>query len=415
MSKYISTLTKQDVISILKSGIDIYQRGPYLENGEIKENNDSIYTAKMNIFGRMDEIEFLSRLYDLENMESYDSRFPNFKGDIIQHRYNNYDWDDYWFFDDDRLQLFSDDEHFLNFIKEIFNPYVREEKSNWKIFFENINDLLKIDGYELYESSKVSGRALYSWKRIDSVKKNNNKTFELKMIGSGSYANVYYYNDDDYDLKVALKRAHKDLNEEEIKRFRLEYVEMKKMNSPYIVSVYKYNNDNNEYTMEYIDNTLYKFVLKNNNKLKANTRANIVNQFLKGLKYIHSKKILHRDLSYSNILIKEMEDNLIVKISDFGLIKTEYSDLTKSNESIKGSLRDPNLNIVGYKNYKIYHEIYSVMFIIYFIMTGKQDLSLCKDEKFKQFLKKGIDTNVNNRYKDIDEVISAFRNYLISK
>ena len=98
----------------------------------------------------------------------------------------------------------EDDEHFLNFIKEIFNPYVREERSNWKLFFDNINDLLKTDGYELYEESKISGRSIYNWKRIDSIKKKNDKVINLNMIGQGSYANVYYYKDPDYDKRIVL-------------------------------------------------------------------------------------------------------------------------------------------------------------------------------------------------------------------
>ena len=51
-------------------------------------------------------------------------------------------------------------------------------------------------------------------------------------------------------------------------------------------------------------------------------RKNIALQFLKGLKYLHSKDMYHRDISFNNILIKEFDDNfVIVKISDFGLLK----------------------------------------------------------------------------------------------
>ncbi len=39
---------------------------------------------------------------------------------------------------------------------------------------------------------------------------------------------------------------------------------------------------------------------------------------LKGLEHIHSKGIMHRDLKPENILLKS-EDELIIKISDFGL------------------------------------------------------------------------------------------------
>lgn len=413
--KQLSILTKQDIISILKNGIETFQQPPYLVDGKINDEVPANYTLKMNIFGKLDEIDFLSRLYNLEELESFDRRYPNMKGDIIQHRYNNYDWDDYWFFEDERLKLMEDDEHFLNFIKEIFNPYVREERSNWKLFFDNINDLLKTDGYELYEESKISGRSIYNWKRIESIKKKNDKVINLNMIGQGSYANVYYYKDPDYDKKIVLKRAKKDLTTEEIERFKREFNQLKVLNSPYVVEVYSYNEEENEYTMEFMENTLLDYIQKNNNKLTFQTRVNLVSQFLRALQYIHSKDLLHRDISYTNVLIKEYDSTLILKLSDFGLVKIVNSDLTRTDESIKGSLHDPNLEVVGYSNYKVEHEIYSTMFIIHYIMTGKRDFSKCEDTELKKLLLKGIDSDLTKRYKSIEEVNQAFRNYIINK
>ena len=411
----LSILTKRDIILILKNGLETFQQTPYLVDGKINDDVSTNYVLKMNIFGRLDELDFLSRLYNLEELESYDSRYPNMKRDIIQHRYNNYDWDDYWFFEDDRLKIMEDDEHFLNFIKEIFNPYVREERSNWKIFLDNINDLLKTDGYELYEESKISGRGIYNWKRIDSIKKKNKKAINLNMLGQGSYANVYYYKDPDYDKKIVLKRAKKDLTAEEIERFKREFNQLKILNSPYIVEVYAYNEEENEYTMEYMDETLFDYVQKNNSKLTFQTRVNLVNQFLKALQYIHSKDLLHRDISYTNVLIKEYDSIHVLKLSDFGLVKLVNSDLTRTDESIKGSLHDPNLEVVGYANYKIEHEIYSAMFIIHYIMTGRRDFSKCDDVELKKLLLKGIDSDMGKRYKSIEEVNQAFRNYIINK
>ena len=380
-------------------------------NDEVLAN----YTLKMNIFGKLDEIDFLSRLYNLEELESFDRRYPNMKGDIIQHRYNNYDWDDYWFFEDERLKIMEDDEHFLNFIKEIFNPYVREERSNWKLFFDNINDLLKTDGYELYEESKISGRSIYNWKRIDSIKKKNDKVINLNMIGQGSYANVYYYKDPDYDKKIVLKRAKKDLTNEEIERFKREFNQLKVLNSPYVVDAYSYNEDENEYTMEFMEYTLLDYIQKNNSKLTFQTRVNLVSQFLRALQYIHSKDLLHRDISYTNVLIKEYDSTIVLKLSDFGLVKIINSDLTRTDESIKGSLHDPNLEVVGYANYKVEHEIYSTMFIIHYIMTGRRDFSKCEDIELKKLLLKGIESDLTKRYKSIEEVNQAFRNYIIKK
>ena len=64
-------------------------------------------------------------------------------------------------------------------------------------------------------------------------------------------------------------------------------------------------------------------------------------QIFKGFSYIHSKGYLHRDISFTNVLLQHYENDLtIVKISDFGLVKMKQSDLTSFGSEIKGSLND---------------------------------------------------------------------------
>ena len=67
--------------------------------------------------------------------------------------------------------------------------------------------------------------------------------YELKQIGSGSYANVYKYKDTFYNRQFVLKRAKKDLSSKEIQRFKREYEEMQEFSSPYILEVYCYNSE----------------------------------------------------------------------------------------------------------------------------------------------------------------------------
>lgn len=166
----------------------------------------------------------------------------------------------------------------------------------------------------------------------------SNKHANLHLIGEGSYALVYYYKDDFYDKKIALKRAKKDLTSKELERFKREFDELKSFKSPYIIDVYSYNAENREYTMEYMDSNLYDFIRANNDKLTITKRKNYVYQVLKAFKYIHSKGRLHRDINPKNILIKIYDDVPVVKISDFGLIKQEESTLTTVNTDFKDGL-----------------------------------------------------------------------------
>lgn len=116
-------------------------------------------------YGRLNEIEFLERLYNLYEMKSIDPRYSNAHDDIVQHTLNNGDYPYCWVFTDDRFQLNKGpDEVFLKFLCEVFHPLVRNEQRDWKRFLDEINKLIRIDGYELYPKEKISGRDVYSWR-----------------------------------------------------------------------------------------------------------------------------------------------------------------------------------------------------------------------------------------------------------
>lgn len=95
---------------------------------------------------------------------------------------------------------------------------------------------------------------------------------------------------------------------------------MNKLNSPYVLQVYRYINGKHEYIMEYMDDCLANYIINSNPKPTIRQRIKIVNQILSAFSYIHSKGLLHRDINPNNILIKKFEDIIIVKISDFGLV-----------------------------------------------------------------------------------------------
>lgn len=395
----ITEFTRQDIVDILTSG--------YYD----KKNN-----KKIQYFwsGRLDETTFLSRLYNLQEIESTDHRFKNAYGDITQHRINNWDWEDDWVFYDPRFGIKNiNDKEFLRFILEIFNPAVRDESKDWEGALDKINEFLKRDGFEIYESDNISGRQIFQYRRYSEAKIKLetpiDKSVNLHFIGEGSYALVYYYKDEFYDKKIVLKRAKKDLSDKELERFKIEFDELKSFKSPYIIDVYSYNSDKKEYTMEYMDFNLYNFIKQNNDKLTIIERKGYVYQIIKAFKYIHSKGRLHRDINPKNILIKIYDDVQVVKISDFGLIKREESTLTTVNTEFKGWFNDPNLRVIGFDKYSMCHEIYALTMTIYYLMTGKTNTSKIEDKKLQEFVKRGMNSDCSKRYKDVEELLKDFR------
>lgn len=153
--KQITEITKRDIFALFQYGMDVQE---FWESKRVQ----------CSCYGKLSEMDFLKRLYDLSALPSFDSRFDNAEGDIWQHTINNNDYEDDWVFEDKRFQLLDgDDEVLLKFLCASFHPAVRVENGYWKEFLDAVNGLLRNDGYELYPESKISGRDVYGWHKYD--------------------------------------------------------------------------------------------------------------------------------------------------------------------------------------------------------------------------------------------------------
>ena len=249
------------------------------------------------------------------------------------------------------------------------------------------------------------------FRKKDSVKINSTSAeqqyADLKQIGFGSYATVYSFFDKFYNRTFVLKRANSDLSSKEIERFKHEYEQMTRLSSPYIVEVYRYDGEKNEYIMEYMDFTLKEYIEKQ--KPAIEERKNIIYQIFRAFKFIHSKNVLHRDISPANVMIKVYDDVNVVKICDFGLVKLPDSDLTSVDTILKGCYNDPALITEGFKNYTILHETYALTRLVAFILTGKATADRITDAKLKAFVEKGLSSDKEKRFKSVAEMETAFR------
>ena len=408
----ITDVTRQDIIDIIRDGIWISLDEPEYdrETGQIIDG----YSVRMPIYGRLSEIDFLARIYDLDNMPSTDHRFSNASGDIWQHTVNNDDWDAYWYFSDSRFQLSNgnDDKYILRFICEMLHPAVRDEKRPWRKYLDKFNEILEADGYRLVAVKKISGREAYEAQEIDHVviPSSNEPVYAgMKGVGEGSYARVFRYTDPFYQKDFVVKRAKTNLNEKELQRFKREFEEMKALHSPYIVEVYSYNEEKHEYTMELMDFSLEKYISMNNQSMTLRERKSIIMQLLRSYKYLHAKDIYHRDISPKNVLLKQYDDTLVVKLSDFGLVKIVDSDLTSENTEFKGSLNDPALKTEGFTNYGLLHEMYAITLLFAYVLTGKSNWAKIDDPTIKAFMSKGTNPDKTKRFQTLDELGEAVR------
>lgn len=118
-------------------------------------------------FGKLDDVEFLSRLFDLQQLPSTDSRFKDAAGDIWQHCINNNDWDRDWLFSDTRFNLLDGSaETFLRFLCEIVHPLVRSDREEVIKLVSQFNEQLQQAGWELYEEERIAGRPRFDYRQI---------------------------------------------------------------------------------------------------------------------------------------------------------------------------------------------------------------------------------------------------------
>lgn len=170
----ITNITRIDIFDLLKKGIF----------HDLDEE-----THILNFYGRLEnELNFLERLYNLEEMPSEDSRFKNAKEDIVQHTIKNNDYSDNWVYIDKRFDLLNcSDYNFIAFINEIFHPEVRNEKGFWKEFLHKFNDLLKQDRFEFKICEIISGRPIYMCINENQIITFTEISYFIELFNRGGY------------------------------------------------------------------------------------------------------------------------------------------------------------------------------------------------------------------------------------
>lgn len=87
--------------------------------------------------------------------------------------------------------------------------------------------------------------------------------------------------------------------------------------------------------------------------------------------------------------------------------------VTSTNTRVKNPINSRNYKLkkIGegsYANVYMYHETYAITRLLYFVLTGKTNLENI-DERYKAFVSSGLSTSKDERYKNCEEILIAFR------
>ncbi len=146
-----------------------------------------------------------------------------------------------------------------------------------------------------------------------------------RRIGSGAFATVWLAYDEQLDSPVAIKVLAENWTEDQQvrQRFLEEGRFLRKVESPYVVSVYDAGEleDGRPYlVMSYADQGTLADRLEVEGLSPAQA-LEVVRQVGAGLQALHVRGVLHRDVKPANVLFRTVDDQVRAMVADLGLGK----------------------------------------------------------------------------------------------
>ncbi|TNN72519.1 Serine/threonine-protein kinase 36 [Liparis tanakae] len=190
----------------------------------------------------------------------------------------------------------------------------------------------------------------------------------LEVVGEGSFGRVYKGRKRCTGQVVALKFMPKlGRSEKELRSLKTEIEIMRGLQHPHIVQLFDSFETETEVVVvtEYAEGQLFQ-ILEDDGHLPERQVHEIACQLVSALYYLHSHRILHRDMKPQNILLGKSG---VVKLCDFGFARS-MSVSTMVLTSIKGTPLYMSPELVEEKPYDHTADLWSLGCILYELHTG---------------------------------------------
>ena len=209
--------------------------------------------------------------------------------------------------------------------------------------------------------------------KVIEDKKNNVKYILQNQLGKGSFGECFSCISKEDNMEYAIKIMSKEKLKEKNILFHLAKSEItiqQTLNSSKIVKIKEYIEDSKYIYIiqEYCKNNALSKLLSKRKYLTEIEVQNYIFQLIQGLHYLHSCKIIHRDIKPNNLLL---DDKLELKIADFGLSK-KLSEGQKLKEQLGTQVyMAPEIWKLSEEGYSFEVDIWSLGITMYQLLTGE--------------------------------------------
>jgi serine/threonine protein kinase len=233
------------------------------------------------------------------------------------------------------------------------------------------------------------------------------KQYKLKKkIGEGSFGKIYIASNMESKKEFAVKLENIDSSSRsllETEAYILKH--LKAFGLPEII-LYGCNSEYNILIMELLGQSLENLFQSQNKSFSIKTACMLGIQMVDRMEYIHSRKIINRDIKPDNFVMGKGSKSHIVYILDFGLSKKYWSSSHKchipfiTGKRLTGTARYASINALSGYEQSRRDDLESIAYIIMYFIRGSlpwQGLKVNnKDERYKKIGEKKRDTSAKD-------------------
>ena len=234
------------------------------------------------------------------------------------------------------------------------------------------------------------------------------KHYKLKKkIGEGSFGKIYISinleTKEEYAVKLETRESDSSRSLLEIEAYILS--NLKAFGLPEI-KLFGLSNDYNILIMELLGQSLENLFQSQNKSFSIKTACMLGIQMIDRIEYIHSRKIIHRDIKPDNFVMGRGLKSHIVYVLDFGLSKKYWSSSHKCHipfvkgKKLTGTARYASINALSGYEQSRRDDLESIGYIIMYFIRGSlpwQGLKINKkDDRYKKICEKKKSTSAKD-------------------